>query len=421
MTLALAPDADFLPKDFKAPCTLIGEAFRKRLEFLHSLPDDQPLTQEPFFVADLGTVYHQHIRWVQQLPNVTPFYAVKCNPDIQVIRLLAQLGAGFDCASKAEMELVLEAGVSVDRIVYANPVKGRHHLAYATSHGVKRMTFDNKAELQKISMAAPLSELLLRISTDDSASQCRLSQKFGASLSSVPSLLKTVKQLGLKVVGVAFHVGSNASDPTALRAAIRDAATVYQIVRDCGLPPLEVLDIGGGFSDATFESMASIVRSAVNEFFPMNQPRLVAEPGRFYVAAAFSLAACVLGRRQEQEDDDKSKLYLSDGVYGAFSCIIFDHQHPEPQVLQQGQTFSDTSNSHKPVEYSLWGPTCDGLDCISSSCRLPAGLDTGDWLWFPNMGAYTSCSTTSFNGFPSARTVVYVSSEPEATALLSQF
>jgi len=51
---------------------------------------------------------------------------------------------------------------------------------------------------------------------------------------------------------------------------------------------------------------------------------------------------------------------------------------------------------------SIWGPTCDGLDCIKKQCLLPE-LNTGEWLAFRNMGAYTMCAASDFNGMPKPR------------------
>ena len=59
---------------------------------------------------------------------MVPFYAVKCNNDKVILKLLASLGCNFDCASKNEIESVLDLGVSADRIIFANPCKNRNYL-----------------------------------------------------------------------------------------------------------------------------------------------------------------------------------------------------------------------------------------------------------------------------------------------------
>lgn len=341
--------------------------------------------------------------------------AVKCNPDPEVIRLLAALGTGFDCASKAEIEQILKIGVDPLRIIYAQPCKSRSYLRYAAQEGVKQMTFDNADELYKIQALFPNAELFLRILTDDSSSLCRLSLKFGASLDCTQELLELAKELKLNVVGVSFHVGSGASDPQSFVKAVQDSRTVFDQAAYLGYD-LRTLDVGGGFTGDTFEEMACVLSAALDDYFPPNV-RIIGEPGRYYVASAFTIACNVIARRDMRDPatgETSYMLYLNDGVYGNFSSIIFDHQHPVPRILHSQNKESRGS----ATEYSIWGPTCDGIDRITESSIFRRVLDVGDWLYFEEMGAYTKCSATRFNGFTDKHEVVYVSSEPGASAML---
>jgi ornithine decarboxylase len=86
------------------------------------------------------------------MPRVVPFYAVKCNDDMAVLRTLAELGAGFDCASKAELRRVMQLGVESSRIIYANPCKQTSMIRYARDAHVDLMTFDNADELYKVNI-----------------------------------------------------------------------------------------------------------------------------------------------------------------------------------------------------------------------------------------------------------------------------
>jgi ornithine decarboxylase len=403
--------------------SLICEALKSRVEAInHDVCEVGE--EDAFFVADLGEVYRQHLRWKTHLGRVKPHYAVKCNPDPEVLRLLSALGTGFDCASKAEIEQVLKMGVDPSRIIYAQPCKTKSYVRYAAQHGVKQMTFDNADELYKTKQLFPDAELYLRILTDDSASLCRLSQKFGASLDSTAELLELARKLELNVVGVAFHVGSGASDPKAFLKAVQDARYVFDQAAALGFE-MHTLDVGGGFCGETFEAMAAVLSEALDVYFPPHI-RIIGEPGRYYVSTAFTIACHVIARRTVADatlGTTSYMLYLNDGVYGNFSSIIFDHQNPVPRVLMAGNGFqygSHRSGYDTPsmTEYSIWGPTCDGIDVISSSCMFPEVLDVGDWLYFEDMGAYTKCSATRFNGFTDSHDVVYVCSEPGASALL---
>jgi ornithine decarboxylase len=407
---------------------LISQALKQRVDNIN--PEEcESGEEDAFFIADLGEVYRQHLRWKLNLGRVKPHYAVKCNPDPQVLRLLAALGAGFDCASKAEIEQVLEMGIAPSRIIFAQPCKISSHLKYANKNGVKQVTFDNAEELYKTKKFCPDAELFLRIQTDDSASLCRLSMKFGAQLDMTKELLGLAKELGLNVVGVAFHVGSGASDPNAFLKAVQDARFVFDQGENLGFH-MHTLDVGGGYCSETFETMAAVLSAALDEYFPPSV-RIIGEPGRYYVSTAFTLACLVTSRRTVVDptlDTVSYMLYMNDGVYGNFSSIIFDHQHPVPRILtcgdkfmygeQAGRSGYDTPNA---TEYSIWGPTCDGIDVISERTSFRETLDVGDWLYFEEMGAYTKCSATRFNGFTDRHEVVYVCSDAGARALLGMY
>src|ERR1700760_4242082 len=306
------------------------------------------------------------------------------------------MGTGFDCASKGEMEQILAMGVDPSRIIYAQPCKTKSHLRFAAQKGVKQMTFDNSDELLKVKALIPDAQLYLRIMTDDSASLCRFSLKFGASLDATGELLELARKLELNVVGVAFHVGSGASDPQAFLKAVRDARFVFDQANAVGFS-MHTLDVGGGFCSESFDSMASVVSAALDDYFP-STVRVIGEPGRYYVSEAVSLACHAIARRTVTDPTlgtTNYMLYLNDGVYGNFSSIMFDHQHPVPKILRCGDRFlynqpgtghANGYESPNVIEYSIWGPTCDGIDCIAQSATFKEVLDVGDWMYFEDMG-----------------------------------
>lgn len=382
-----------------------------------SLSDDK----DAFYVADLGDVVKKHLRWFKALPRVTPFYAVKCNDSKAVVKTLATLGAGFDCASKTEIQLVQSIGVIADRIIYANPCKQVSQIKYAAACGVEKMTFDSEVELMKVARNHPNAKLVLRIATDDSKAVCRLSVKFGATLKTSRTLLERAKELNVDIIGVSFHVGSGCTDPQTFVQAISDARYVFDMGAEFGFN-MYMLDIGGGFPGSEdvklkFEEVTSVINPALDKYFPVDSGvTIIAEPGRYYVASAFTLAVNIIAKKtmitehtgSDDEEDgasDKTLMYyVNDGVYGSFNCILYDHAHVKP-VLQK---------KPKPDEQfyssSIWGPTCDGLDRIVERFDLPE-LQVGDWMLFENMGAYTVAASSTFNGFQRP-SLYYVMSRP---------
>ncbi|KAG0225624.1 hypothetical protein BGW42_004204 [Actinomortierella wolfii] len=404
----------------------IGEMLQSRLASMDPEMDDAE-ADNAFYVADLGEVYRQHLRWKSLLPRIQPFFAMKCNPDPMVMHLLASLGAGFDCASKNEIQAVLEMGVDPSRIIYANPCKQNSFIKYAYTNGVKMMTFDNAEELHKIARLHPDAQLVLRILTDDSKSLCKLGLKFGAPLDTVGHLLETARALGLNLIGVSFHVGSGCFDANAFGEAVIRARRVFDQAKEYGYE-FDFLDVGGGFPSAhvtegiTFEKVAGILGPTVDALFGP-EVRVIAEPGRYYVGSAFTLATQVIARRTihrdvteamiaEQNETPSHMYYVNDGMYGSFNCIMFDHQVCEPKVLLRDGQFGYKQDLMLPLGFaSVWGPTCDSIDCISAKARLPL-LETRDWLYFENMGAYTITAASQFNGFRKSE-VHYTTTEKE--------
>jgi len=366
-------------------------------------------TQErSFYVADMYDIYKKHIRWVQLMPRIKPFYAIKCNNLPEIVAFLASLGAGFDCASKQEIDQVLACGVDPANIIYANPCKTKVFIKHAKNVKVDLMTFDNELELHKVAQLHPGARLVLRIKGDDRTSRCKFNIKFGADLGRCYGLLKLAKQLDLNVVGVSFHNGSDCQDPASYTKTIGECKLVFDMGQEIG-HEMKILDIGGGFpgdtnTGAAFEELASTINRAIDVYFPASSNvEIIAEPGRYYVSSSMTLVSMVVAKRVELDEktgQDIYMYYLNDGVYGAFNNIIFEHATAKPELLDERTRFDRKSRSSV-----MWGPTCDSVDCIKRDFQFPE-LEVGEWIVFKNMGAYTCNVATCFNGFEKATVII---------------
>lgn len=395
--------------------TAVKDALERHVSELSSMRNTNQ-EDKPFFVIDLDVIKQRYSQWLRALPNVIPHYAVKCNSDPTVLRLLADLGAGFDCASAVEMESALHLGIEPAKIIYAHPCKSTLGLNFARNAGITRMTFDSVDELEKVAGIQGPFELLLRIWTDDNGVETHLSQKFGARLSEITRLLQCAQRLGLNVIGIAFHVGTNASDPLAFIKAIRDTRVAFRLASNIGIH-FHVLDIGGGFTSRTFEASAIRIRETiVEQQFPRHM-QVIAEPGRMIVEDAFTLACMVIGRRGTSAEDASSEpimLYLSDGVYGSFANVIWESPRFSPGMVDmESSNTGDASLDSKTYTYSLWGPTCDGTDRLMKRWLCDRDIRIGHWLYFPSMGAYSSSCKTNFNGFGENQKPLYISGDEE--------
>jgi ornithine decarboxylase len=335
---------------------------------------------DSFYTLNLSVLKHVYEEWTEALPNVKPYYAVKCNPTPAIVEALAKMGSNFDCASPAEIQQVLDLGVEPERILYANPCKRVEDIRFAKKNKITRTTFDSVCELKKMAAEFPEMKLFLRIRADDPSARCNLGVKYGAEEHEWDVLLFTARTLGLEVVGVSLHVGSFASSRKVFGNAVKTATRALKLARKHGYDP-RIIDIGGGFS-ATHGLPKTIKAPKGIE--------LIAEPGRFFVERVMELHTPVIGTKG-------SGLTISESLYGAFNCILFDHA--APQVKEVRDELGNKIEG-QPIKRTIFGSTCDGGDVIYKEYELPEGTDLGSWITWENMGAYTCAATTRFNGIP---------------------
>ncbi len=390
-----------------------------------------------FYIVDLTKIMKQYHLWVEHLPHIKPHYAVKCNPNSVIIKMLSHLGCNFDCASKEEISQVLSLGVTPDRIIFANPCKASSHIKYARSEDVDLLTFDNVSELYKIKLYHPKAKLLVRIKVDDSKSLCKFSCKFGASLDELDEIYQLAKASSLNICGVSYHIGSNCKDIDTYKNAIIDARKAFDIGIKYGFN-MNILDIGGGFacdndeneetdsdSDSessdlenevikendiqvkciscsmdtkcdenkyTFVDVAKVINKAIETYFKELNVEIIAEPGRFMVGNSHTLVLNIISKKEHinKENGEKSfRYYLNDGVYGSFNCIYFDHAKPTimPYNERDGKLYEST----------VFGQSCDSIDTCGTF--LLPDLAIGETVFVKHFGAYTTAAATTFNGF----------------------
>jgi ornithine decarboxylase len=373
-----------------------------------SLDRLQALAREhgtPLFVVDHDEIRSSYRTFRSFLPRVQAYYAVKANPDPAIVRTLFQEGASFDVASLPEFMIVHENIKDMpakerqdwiwDKIIYGNPTKTPATLEKLDAYK-PLVTFDNSDEIQKIKEHAPNAGLALRLRVPNTGAMVELSSKFGASPGEAVDLILESDRAGLVVEGISFHVGSQTSNFDNYVQALNLTANIFEEARARGYTKMNLVDIGGGFPvayDATvkpFHELAKIINSELERLFPKNI-EIIAEPGRFLVGPSSWAVSEVIGTAVR---DGKKCYYINDGVYHTYSGIIFDHCQYPVKAFREGPTQIS----------SVFGPTCDALDVISTAENLPL-LHRGDLVYSDKIGAYSHASATYFNGFPPAKVV----------------
>ena len=362
--------------------------------------------ETPFLVVSVAKVEENYRFLRAHLPHAGVYYAMKANPAPAILRRLAALGSNFDVASAGEIEALAREGVAGDRMIYANPVKDARGLRAAAKYGVRRMTFDDASEIGKIAQAVPGASVLVRIAVHNSRALVDLNTKFGARPEDALPLLLAAKRAGLRPVGICFHVGSQSLSVAAYEEALLFVHGLFAEAKAAGLT-LTDLDIGGGFPvpDAAglavdVAAMLTSIDRQIVRLFP--KTAVYCEPGRFLPGTAVNLVASVIGTKDRA---GHPWYILDEGIYGAFSGMMYDHWHYPLHTFGLGER----------VRATFSGPSCDGIDVLYEDFLTPR-LTVGDHVLATDIGAYTTVSATQFNGFALAPTYTYEEEFPAAQA-----
>jgi ornithine decarboxylase len=341
--------------------------------------------------------------FAKALPDTRVFYAVKANPAPEVLKLLAGLGSCFDTASVAEIEMVLAAGATPDRISFGNTIKKERDIARAHALGISLYAVDCKAEVEKIARAAPGSRVFCRILCDNVGAEWPLSRKFGCEPATAPDVLEHAHRLGLIAHGVSFHVGSQQRNTGAWDSALAAASAIFRECGERGIT-LTMVNLGGGFPTKYLKNVPAVkmygsaIFRGLRKHFGNAIPETIIEPGRGMVGNAGVIEAEVVLVSKKSETDTVRWVYLDIGKFGGLAETI------DESIRYPIRTSRDGG---KVAPCILAGPTCDSVDVLyeKEPYPLPVSLEIGDRVLIEGTGAYTSTySTVAFNGFPPLKT-----------------
>jgi ornithine decarboxylase len=374
---------------------------RPRLpEKLERFLQSQPET--PVLAVDLDVVEAKYRELQKHFPGISIHYAVKANPETELVARLAKRGSSFDIASRWELEMCLALGVAPSRISYGSTIKKSGDIAYAFRLGVRCFAFDSEAELRKLAAHAPGAGVMCRIQTRGKNAGWPLSRKFGCDLEMAAELLLMTRELGMRSMGVTFHVGSQQTDPTQWRTPLHEAAELFRHVGREGIR-LDTVNIGGGFPVSyqedvpSVEEFADAIGEAVRDAFGDSPPYLMLEPGRSLVAEAGVIQSEVVLVSRKSRREKTRWVYLDVGKFGGLAETLDESIKYPLRTTRKGM----------PGPVVLAGPTCDSADILyeKAGYTLPLDLECGDRIEILNTGAYTSSyASVGFNGIPPLRT-----------------
>ena len=352
----------------------------------------------PTLVMDLGVVRANYAAFRQALPVAAVYYAVKANPEHEVLRALAAAGSCFDTASPAEVEQALAAGASASRISYGNTIKKEVDIARAYALGVRLFAADCVAEIEKIARAAPGSRVYCRLLVENEGAEWPLSRKFGCEAGMAVEVLRAAARLGLEPCGVSFHVGSQQPNLDAWDKALAPVRAVFDTLADDGIY-ISMVNLGGGFPTRYLKDVPATmaygqaIQAALARHFPGRKLEVIIEPGRGMVGNAGMMRAEVVLVSTKSAAETTRWVYLDIGKFGGLAETM-------DEAIRYPITSARDGDMMSPC--IIAGPTCDSVDVLyeKNLYPLPVTLQPGDVLLIEAAGAYTSSyAAAGFNGF----------------------
>ena len=351
--------------------------------------------RSPYLLIDKDVVREKVELIGKNIKSSKVFYAVKANPDREVLAYLNTLGIGFEIASEGELKILADLGVEPERIITSNPVKTLVFLEQAVSYGIDYYAFDSIAEVDKLSRYAPNSSVYVRLTVPNEGSEWPLSKKFGVEIEDALNLLLYSKEKGLNPVGITFHVGSQCNNAYNWNTAIEKAKDLWEMAADKGIM-LSMINLGGGYpirytkDVINIESIEKTVNMLISEKFPPDLTVFI-EPGRAIIGDAGVFVTSVIGKSRRSDED---WLYIDVGVFNGLMESI------------GGIKYSYVVGSrNEPRLWTIAGPSCDSFDVIDKEVLLPEP-EVGNHLLILSAGAYTISYASEFNGFSIPKTIL---------------
>jgi diaminopimelate decarboxylase len=336
-------------------------------------------------------------------------FAVKANPSLTVLRVLAAAGAGADIVSEGELRLALAAGIAPGHIVFSGVGKTVPEISLALAEDIQQINAESAEEVEMISAVASamgrVARVALRVNPDvDARTHAKITtgkseNKFGVAIGEAPALYARMAALpGIQPVGVAVHIGSQiTSGVAAYRIAYAHLAELVRTLRAAGLP-VERVDCGGGlgipYRDEPAPSPAALV-GAIQATLGNAGVQLMLEPGRWIAGPAGVLLASVILQKQGAE---RRFVVLDAAMNDLIRPAMYEAWHGIVPVAPAA--FAAATSPADVV-----GPVCESGDTFSRDRGLPQ-LESGSLVAILDAGAYGAAMSSTYNNRPLAAEVL---------------
>jgi diaminopimelate decarboxylase len=351
-------------------------------DFLSVLREAARAYPTPFYAYDWTAIKKRAEAFREAFPLARPFFALKANPRLGLLRRLKAMGYGAEAVSLGEVLRAYRAGFSPEEVVWNGPVKTPEALE-ALRGREPLVVLDSEADLRRVAALLPGARVLIRVNPDlPVATHPHLAtgkgeSQFGVLPEAVPRLMGLAQALGLHFLGLHLHLGSKLE-------RVEDFLEGYQVLEGLyrAVGPVEVLDLGGGFG---LGLSLSPLREPLEALARLYGAKVYLEPGRYLVAEAGVLVARIWGIKETR----RRYFLLDAGMTSLLRPALYGARHPVVPLYE----------GKEEEVYDLAGPACESGDVLAREVRLPRPRE-GDALAILEAGAYGSSMALTYLDTP---------------------
>lgn len=357
----------------------------------------------PLYVYSRATLerhWHAFNNAFGEHPHLVCF-AVKSNPNIAILNIMAKLGSGFDIVSQGELERVLAAGGDAAKVVFSGVAKSRQEIARALEVNIRCFNVESEAELLRINQIAgemgKIAPISLRVNPDVDAhthpyiSTGLKENKFGVSVDQAREVYKLAATLSnIKIVGMDCHIGSQLTELQPFLDAVDRLIVLMEQLKQDGIH-LKHLDLGGGlgvtYTDETPPHPTEYAKALWEKLSAFSELEIIVEPGR-----AITANAGILVTKVEYLKSNESR------NFAIVDAGMNDMIRPALYQAYMNILEIDRTLAREEKIYDVVGPICETSDFLGKQRKL--AIAEGDYLAQRSAGAYGASMSSNYNSRP---------------------
>ena len=363
--------------------------------------------------ADFGTpcfIYSHNdlVKNFREIKNVFAsekrkvFYSVKANSNLSILKVLLELGAGFDIVSLGELERVIKIGAQPEKIIYSGVGKSEEEIIRSLEYGIHCFNVESFSELERInSIAAKLNKVApvsIRINPNiDPGSHEFISTgvettKFGINLKNMmDAFIYANNEKSIELLGIDYHIGSQIESLDPFKEAIISVKKIIDQLKENNIN-IKLIDMGGGLginyqnNDApSLNDFGKTINQVINDN-ELSDYDFIIELGRSIVGNVGYILTSV---EYIKKDSEKNFVIVDAGMDNLIRPALYDAWHEIKPI---------TDNKEQNILCDIVGPVCECTDFLGKDRRL--SVQQGDLLIISSCGAYASSMASNYNSRP---------------------